>query len=191
MAVQINNQYAGVAAGDLLAGRNVRSNTHQTMQHDRHHFHARSGARIVSDIYVTPWTTSSATLTQTGTDGRSLGATAKPFRLYRAYGNDVAQNVGLTLRVHGHSFDVQASIITADTQATLLTFNLSRVSGTSDWETESLELTEANAKEGGILVNDPRLFVCRIFANKNAGSAGDATITQIVLNEKIIEVADL
>lgn len=176
--------------GDLFAGRPVKSATHTQMQQNRHHMHARQGALITGHYFDPFFATSSAVYVQESASGDAdLGELATPFRLHRTYGNGTAQSVGVTLWVYGRFFEVEVLMYAVDTQALVHTFNFSNATGSDLWVNADYVTTEANARIGGVLANDPRLYVLRPFIRKSG--AGDARIEQLILHERTIDALDL
>lgn len=165
MSKTVPTTYTAPTVTDMLAGRKVEVADWRSEIRGLHHLWSRTGARCPLILRTsTPWETTSATYTQTdeaATDTLDLDATHGVLRLTRELLLPKSTHHRVVLAVFGQDLDAQVTLFAPDGNTTLGTIAAS-CSTSWEWATGTLDITRANAREGGSASNPPRVIGAKI-----------------------------
>lgn len=165
----------------------------QQLIEQQHYLWSRSGQHWGGRIWNPPWQTTdtSYTVTDAGIGGYDLDTWYAVGRAHRVV-EDAAKSYDLTLHAYARHLDLRATFTRIDTAGTtaLGSAVASTATGDSEWISATLNITEANAYDGGSTSNDLAPIVVYIEGKESTGS-GTAKLWQHYVREKIGVAADM
>lgn len=160
MANPLASALASLPIGDRLTGEPILASGYGDLAAQLHRLYAINGAILPGPSWgITPWTTTSATYTQTSgslLQLEGLGGCVVPHRLLRPYDSPLI--FGVQVWAHAKDADLSVDLIAVDTDTSLADVKLLTVGATGEWVSATLTIPYAEAFEGDDPTNPPRLL---------------------------------